>query len=71
MGELKLEPSKISTRVYSLYRTMTSHKPLLPYFSKGYSVALIPSLIILKPVKLESFPLPCSFFLIDMKQSSQ
>lgn len=50
---------------------MTSHKPLLSYFLKGYSVALIISLIILKPVKLESSPLPCSFFLIDMKQSSQ
>lgn len=71
MGELKLEPNKISPHVCSLYRTMTSHKPLLSYFSKGYSVALIPSLIILKPVKLESSPLPCSFFLIDMKQSSQ
>lgn len=71
MGEFKLEPDKISSHVCSLYRTMTSNKPLLSYFSKGYSVALIPSLIILKPVKLESSPLPCSFFLIDMKQSSQ
>ena len=34
------------------HRTMTSRKPVLSSFTKGYCTALIPPLIILKPVKL-------------------
>lgn len=51
-GECNLGFVGPAPRLFPPRRTMTSRKPVLSNFTEGYCAALIPPLIILKPVKL-------------------